>query len=198
MTSYEVPTMRTRLVVSIALLGATNCTNTSNNAPSGPSGPSQPSAAAARSAPAPVAAPPNTMADVPVPSGSRVTATMSNNGDVTAAGQTFTVVLAGRGFDRPTEGGGLDLAFNPNVARIADVTVDGTTWEFFTKKGTIDNVRGTLTDLIFASFAGRSGDFPIATITFTTVAAGSTDLRMTESTTNPFASAGRRLAVALP
>jgi hypothetical protein len=138
------------------------------------------------------------MADVPMPSTSRISAVVPNNGAVTAAGQTFAVVVAGQGFDHPTEGGGLDLTFDPGVVQVASVSVDATTWEFFAKSGDIDNARGTLSDLIFASFAGRAGSFPIATITFNTVAAGSANIHMTESTKNPFASAGRRLAVALP
>jgi hypothetical protein len=199
----EVLTMRTYIAVFAALLFATSCNTTSPSPTGGPGTTTAAPSAVAPSAPppstaAPIATPPKTMADVPVPSTSRISAAFSNGGTATAAGQTLTVALAGQSFDHPTEGGGFDLTFDPAVVQVSGVTVDAATWEFFTKNGTIDNARGTLTDLIFASFAGRSGNFPIATITFTTVAAGSPNLHLTESTVNPFASGGRRLAVALP
>jgi hypothetical protein len=195
--------MRTYIAISAALLFATSCNTTSPSPTSGPGTTTAEPAAAAPAAPppstaAPIATPPKTMADVPMPSTSRISAAFSGGATATAAGQTLTLVLAGQSFDHPTEGGGFDLTFDPAVVQVSGVTVDAATWEFFTKNGTVDNARGTLTDLIFASFAGRSGNFPIATITFTTVAAGSPSLHITESAVNPFASGGRRLAVALP
>jgi hypothetical protein len=114
-----------------------------------------------------------------------------------AAGQTTTLSLSGSGFTQTTEGGGVNVNFDPSRVHVTNVSVDATTWEFFTSVGAIDNVNGVVHDLVFASFAGRSGSFPIATITFQGVGPGTSPLTMTESTLNPFASGGQHLAVTL-
>jgi hypothetical protein len=109
--------------------------------------------------------------------------------------RTLAVNIVGRSFDKITEGGGVSLQFNPLLVRVVSVTVDANTWEFFTQNGTINNTAGRVDDILFASFAGRSGDFPIATVNFETLALGTTQLSLTESALNPFASGGQPLPV---
>jgi hypothetical protein len=113
------------------------------------------------------------------------------------AGQATTLSISGSGFTQTTEGGGVSVHFDPTQVHVTNVTVDATTWEFFTSVGAIDNVNGVVNDIVFASFAGRSNSFPIATITFQGVGPGTSTLSMTESTLNPFASGGQHLAVTL-
>jgi hypothetical protein len=113
------------------------------------------------------------------------------------AGQTTTLGISGTGFTQTTEGGGVSVHFDPTRVHVTNVSVDAATWEFFTSVGTIDNVNGVVNDIVFASFAGRSDSFPIATLTFQGVSAGTSALSMTESTLNPFASGGQHLAVTL-
>jgi hypothetical protein len=112
-------------------------------------------------------------------------------------GQSTTVSLSGSSFTQTTEGGGVSLHFDPTRVHVTNVTIDTTTWEFFTSVGAIDNTNGVVNNIVFASFAGRSGNFPIATITFQAVGVGTAALSLTESTTNPFASGGQHLAVTL-
>jgi hypothetical protein len=112
-------------------------------------------------------------------------------------GKTTTLNISGTGFTQTTEGGGVTVHFDPSRVHVTAVSVNTTTWEFFTSVGAIDNVNGVVNDIVFASFAGRSDSFPIATITFQGVGAGTSALTMTESTINPFASGGQHLAVTL-
>jgi hypothetical protein len=108
-------------------------------------------------------------------------------------GNTVSVALKGQDFTQTIEGGGVNLSFNPAVLQLNSVAVDTTTWEFFTTTGTINNTAGTLTDLTFSSFAGRSGSFSIAQLIFQTTGVGISPLTLTESTLNPFASGGALL-----
>lgn len=108
-------------------------------------------------------------------------------------GDTVTIALSGADFSETIEGGGVNLHFDPQVLQLTTVTVDDATWEFFTTPGTVDNTQGTLTDLTFSSFAGNSGSFPIAQLTFHATGSGISPLTLTESALNPFASGGALL-----
>lgn len=119
----------------------------------------------------------------------------SRQAGAAAVGETFEVSLHGRGFVKTTEGGGLDLSFNPKLVEVVKVSVDAGIWEFLSSGGEIDNRAGTVKGISFASFAGRTGDFPIASVTFRSKAAGDSKLRVSESTINPFASGGQRIRV---
>jgi hypothetical protein len=114
-----------------------------------------------------------------------------------AARQTYTATISAQRFDHATEGGGLDVQFDPSVVQVTSVTVDRTTWEFYANDGTIDNTHGQIQNILFASFEARSGSFPIATVSFQAVASGSPQWKLAESAINPFASAGQRLSVAI-
>ena len=112
-----------------------------------------------------------------------------------STGQSTTVSIDGTSFAQTTEGGGFSLQFNPQVARVTAVTVDTATWEFFTSVGAIDNVGGVVHDIVFASFAGRSGTFPIVKVTFQCVGTGTGALILSPSSVNPFASGGQSFPV---
>jgi PEP-CTERM motif len=102
-------------------------------------------------------------------------------------GEAVDVTITGSGFDMTTFGGGLSLQWNPDVLDLDSVVVDGTTWETARSGGLLDAASGTLTDLYFASFIGRSGNFAIATLRFVADNPGSTALTMSGSTDFPFA-----------
>jgi hypothetical protein len=112
-------------------------------------------------------------------------------------GGQFTLQLRGTGFAQTTEGGGVTVSFNPSILRVVAVSVDAATWEFFVSPGTIDNTTGSVRDIAFASFAGRSGDFPIASVTFEGRAPGFSPINLAQSTLNPFAGGGQLLPLTL-
>ncbi len=105
-------------------------------------------------------------------------------------GQTFTLDLIGTEFTDIVDGGGVNLFFDSSVLGVNSVTVDTSVWEWFDDPGTIDNTAGTISEIQFASFFGTTGDFAIATIEFSAIGAGISDLILTESLLNPFASGG--------
>ena len=113
----------------------------------------------------------------------------------TQPGETFEVAIVGEEFDVLTEGGGVSFSFNPNVVQVLDVQVDAPTWDFFSSSGTIDNESGMIHDIIFASFGGNIGSFPIATIQLETIDTGMSQLHPLASTLNPFSSNGQVLTV---
>jgi hypothetical protein len=112
-----------------------------------------------------------------------------------STGATFTMDVVGRGFAQTTQGGGVDVSFDPNRLRAVSVSVNTTTWEFFSQPGNVNNTTGRIEGIVFASAAGRSADFPIATITFEARSNGSSPLQVVESTLNPFSSGGQPIVV---
>lgn len=102
-------------------------------------------------------------------------------------GEAVELTIAGTGFDLLTVGGGLSLQWNPDVLDLDSVVVDATTWEFNRNGGLLDAASGTLSDMYFNSFAGRSGNFSIATLRFVADKPGNTLLAMSGSTDFPFA-----------
>ena len=102
-------------------------------------------------------------------------------------GEVVELTIAGTGFDLLTVGGGLSLQWNPDVLDLQSVVVDATAWEFNRNGGLLDAASGTLSDMYFASFIGRSGSFAIATLRFVADKPGSTALAMSGSTDFPFA-----------
>ena len=94
-----------------------------------------------------------------------------------------------------TEGGGVTLKYNPSVVRVVGVELNEAAWNFVTRSGVIDNDRGRVTDLLFSSFQGASGDVVVATITLETLRKGRSRLKLFGSKLNPFAGGGQRLDV---
>ena len=102
-------------------------------------------------------------------------------------GDTVELTLSGSNFADVMIGGGVSLAWNPDVLDLASVTVDASTWELARNGGQLDPASGTLSGMFFASFAGRSGSFDIATLRFTADGPGSTTVALSDAVGQPFA-----------
>ena len=68
------------------------------------------------------------------------------------AGNSYSVQLVMEGFP-VTEGGGVNLAFNPSMLQVTDVQVDSETWGFVNHTGEIDNDSGRVSDIVFSDFS---------------------------------------------
>jgi hypothetical protein len=108
------------------------------------------------------------------------------------AGEVFTVDVVMSDFPA-TEGGGLVLKFNPKKLQVTNVTVDNSVWQFVNNNGDIS--RGNVSDILFSSFQGVTGDAKIATIEFRSLRRGKSKIRLKESSINPFASNGEVIDV---
>jgi PEP-CTERM motif len=91
-------------------------------------------------------------------------------------GDTLNLQVRGLGFAETIVGGGFNLGFDASMLRLDSVAIDPS-WEFVPDGGTIDNVVGSLTDASFNTFVNpRNGNFNIATLAFTVIAAGSSGI----------------------
>jgi hypothetical protein len=105
----------------------------------------------------------------------------------TTPGSSFSVAVSGADFTDQVIGGGFNLIFDPTLLSLDSVFIDAS-WEFARNGGLVDNASGTLSDAYFNTFtAPRSGDFAVATLTFTAKAAGSSLLVLANSPDFPFA-----------
>lgn len=112
-----------------------------------------------------------------------------------SVGQTVFVEIEAENFP-VSEGGGIDLQFDPAVARVEALDIDPG-WDFVNRAGEIDNVAGRVTGVLFSSYAGRGGSIRIASIQLRIIGPGRLNLRLSESRLNPFASLGKRMVVRL-
>lgn len=112
-------------------------------------------------------------------------------------GSSFSVAIMGDfSLAEILEAGGLNLDFGSDVLNVTKVTVNTGLFEFFSDPGTIDNGAGTVTDIMFNTLSNdATGQFLIATVDFTAVDIGLSDLLLSESMLNPFYSAGMPLDV---
>ena len=94
-----------------------------------------------------------------------------------------------------TEGGGIDIHYDSALVQINSVVVDGATWTFVSRDGDINNTDGAVSDILFSSYQGVSGNAKIATIELEFVGKGRGDINLSEAASNPFASNGEQLAV---
>ena len=102
----------------------------------------------------------------------------------------FTINITGEGFPE-TQGGGFNLAWDPTILDVNSVSIDGGVWDFTNDLGSINNVSGTLSEVKVSAFPGvNTGSFIVATVEFLAVGLGSSNLALTESTGNPWASDG--------
>lgn len=109
-------------------------------------------------------------------------------------GDTFTVDIATSNF--PTsEGGGVTVQFDAATLNVSDVSINAGSWNFVNKVGSIDNNTGVISDILFSSFKGVTGDSQIATITFNAIASGDSQIVLGNSPINPFSSDGGVIAV---
>jgi hypothetical protein len=117
----------------------------------------------------------------------------SSNHIKVAVGETFTLDITMKGFPT-TEGGGINLRYNPYVLQVAGVTVDGT-WTFVNRDGEINNATGTIASILFSSYNGLSDNATIATVEFEAINKGRSRLDLDTSALNPFASDGAEISV---
>jgi len=129
--------------------------------------------------------------------------TITKSGSVVAFSNSKVSITDGENFtlditasDLPaSEGGAVTLNFDPALVQVVAVNIDSSTWSFVNKNGKIDNENGTVTDIIFSSYRGVSGDAVIATIEFKSINKGSSSISIEESSVNPFASNGELMTV---
>lgn len=95
-----------------------------------------------------------------------------------------------------TEGGGVRLRFDPSVLEVTNVAVNSDEWRFVNRNGDIDNADGVVSDILFSSYQGVSGNATIATVQFKAIGRGKAKIKLEEAKSNPFSSAGERLDVA--
>jgi hypothetical protein len=100
-------------------------------------------------------------------------------------GDKITISVDLAGFP-DTHGGGLNLTYNRNVLRATSVQVNPT-WGFVNKNGTINNATGSINNILFSDFAGKSGDVPVAVIEMEVISAGDANISATESAQSGFA-----------
>lgn len=109
-------------------------------------------------------------------------------------GETFTLDITVNDFTT-SEGGSVTLLFDPTLVQVVKVDVDSSVWDFVNKNGQINNVGGSVSDIIFSSYQGVSGDAKVATIEFKSINNGTSEIILKESSANPFASNGLEMVV---
>lgn len=78
---------------------------------------------------------------------------------------------------------------------MSGVAVDTNVWSFKTDNGHIDNINGNVSDILFSSYKGVSGDAVIAVVQFNSINKGLSNITIEESLANPFASNGKTMTV---
>jgi len=101
-------------------------------------------------------------------------------------GESFSVALQGTGFADKIFGGGYNIAFDPSILQLSDITIPSS-WEFAVSKGALNAAAGTVTDVYFNTFvAPIAGDFLTATLNFKAIGAGTSAITLSESGSFPF------------
>ena len=134
----------------------------------------------------------------PVDTGGTITGTyLALSADKVDAynGDTFTLDITAN--DLPTsEGGSVSVTYDSKVVQVVSVKVDGEVWKnFVNRDGQINNSEGRVSDIVFSSYEGVSGDVKVATIEFKSVAPGETEIMLHKSPINPFSSNGEEITV---
>lgn len=109
-------------------------------------------------------------------------------------GETFTLDIMVNDFTT-SEGGSVTLLFDPTLVQVVKVDVDSSVWDFVNKNGQINNVEGSVSDIIISSYQGVSGNAKVATIEFVSINNGTSEIILNESSANPFASNGLEMVV---
>ena len=109
-------------------------------------------------------------------------------------GESFTLDIEINDFP-VSEGGAVTLRFNPAQIQVTTVSVDSNVWDFVNKDGQINNAEGTVSDILFSSYQGVSGDAKVATVEFRSIKNGTSEITLEESPVNPFASNGQKMVV---
>ena len=129
----------------------------------------------------------------PVVTSSKPTVALSTEQVNASVGDVFTVDIAMSNFP-VSEGGGVTVKFDATMLNASDVSINTGSWNFVNQVGNIDNNAGVISDILFSSYQGVDGDSLIATITFSAIASGSSQIMLEGSAINPFASNGDKIA----
>jgi hypothetical protein len=92
----------------------------------------------------------------------------------------FTVDIVGTDFTSGTDGGGVNVSFDPSILNVLSVSLDSV-WDIWADTGTIDNTSGTVTGIDFATFSNLPSSFTIGTLQLKATGTGSSTLGLTES-----------------
>lgn len=104
-------------------------------------------------------------------------------------GDSFTLSVQASGFPEYIYGGGYNLAFDPSILRLDAITIPAA-WEFTRSTGLLDATSGTVSDIYFNTFAAPvKGDFLTATLSFTALGGGSSQVSLSASSDFPFGDA---------
>lgn len=118
------------------------------------------------------------------------TVTFNPVNSTVSPGSNFSMDIVGQDFP-VTDGGGVNLFYDPTVVNILNVTINDTVWDFgFNSLGTINNTLGSLTSLYVNAWSSTPVDFIVATIGFQAVGIGTSNLLLSEWSGNPWASGG--------
>ena len=105
----------------------------------------------------------------------------------TEVGQSFSLTVEGKDFATAIVGGGFNLSFDPTMLHLDSISIP-TSWELFRSTGLLDEASGTVTDVSFNTFSSpKAGDFLTATLNFTAVGVGTSQVRLAPSTPYVFA-----------
>lgn len=119
---------------------------------------------------------------------------IANHTDVNL-GESFTLDLQATGFPDKVFGGGYNLAYDPTILQLDDIVIPAS-WEFAVSKGTPNPAAGTVEDIFFNTFTSPiKGDFLTATLKFTAIGGGTSNVTLSESGAFPF---GNELGNAVP
>lgn len=133
-----------------------------------------------------------------IASAQAATVSFNPSSKTVSVGQSFSLDIMGSFLPGETiEGGGLNLSFSPAALSVSKVSINAALFDFYSLPGTINNAAGTISDMVFNTFAGANGNFLIATVDFMALGIGSSNLLLSQSSVNPFssASAGSSLSV---
>jgi len=111
----------------------------------------------------------------PVVSKSKPTVAFTSEQVDATVGDVFTLDIAMSNFP-VSEGGGVSVQFDASMLNVSDVTINSGSWNFVNKVGSIDNNTGVISDILFSSYNGVTGDSQIATITFNAIGSGSSQI----------------------
>jgi hypothetical protein len=104
-------------------------------------------------------------------------------------GDSFTLSVQASGFPEYIYGGGYNLAFDPSVLRLDAINIPAA-WEFTRSTGSLSAAAGTVSDIYFNTFAAPvKGDFLTATLNFTAVGGGSSQVSLSAAADFPFGDA---------
>lgn len=134
-----------------------------------------------------------TIQDSIVTKSSGPTVALSSKNVNAAIGDTFALDINMSNF--PTsEGGGVTVQFDASMLNVTDVSINANAWDFVNKIESIDNDSGLISNILFSSFTGVSEDNVIATITFSAISTGNSQISLEASSINPFSSNGEKVA----